>query len=60
MAEGMDFWGLFWLILAFGALAVIVIVLIFAIIEPGPLQNQRGFGRKRKQAEISPDEEEGS
>jgi hypothetical protein len=54
----MDIWGLFWQILAFGALALIVILLIFAIIEPGPLQKQRGFGRhKKRQTDDRPDEE---
>lgn len=54
----MDFWGLFWMILAFGALALIVILLIFAIVEPGPLQNQRGFGRRQpKQTDAPPDDE---
>jgi hypothetical protein len=47
----MDFWSIVWQILAYGALAAIVIVLIFAILEPGPLQEQRRFGRHRTHQE---------
>jgi hypothetical protein len=43
----MDIWGLFWQILAYGALLFLLIVIIFAIIEPGPLQKRRTFGRRR-------------
>jgi hypothetical protein len=43
----MDIWGLFWQILAYGALLFLLIVIIFAIIEPGPLQKRRTFGQRR-------------
>jgi hypothetical protein len=43
----MDIWGLFWQILAYGALLFLLIVIVFAIIEPGPLQKRRTFGRRR-------------
>ena len=46
----MDYWGLLWQLLAYGVLILLVIVLVFAIIEPGPLQNRRTFGRRRESA----------
>ena len=54
----MDGWGIVWQILAYGALAAIVIVVIFAIIEPGPLQEQRRFGRRRQDQEAAAGESE--
>jgi hypothetical protein len=45
----MDIWGLFWQILAYGALLFLLIVIVFAIIEPGPLQKRRTFGRRRSE-----------
>lgn len=44
----MDFWGLFWQVLAYGGLLFLVVVLVLAIIEPGPLQKPRTFGRRAR------------
>jgi hypothetical protein len=40
---------IFWQILAFGLVAALVLLLFLAIVEPGPLQKPRTFGRSRRQ-----------
>lgn len=44
----MDWVQFIWQALALIALGGLVIVIILAIIEPGPLEKQRGFGSSRK------------
>ncbi len=57
----MDAWSMIWQVLGYGVLVAIVLVLIFAIIEPGPLQKPRTFGRRRldEQEAPTPSEDDG-
>lgn len=50
--------ALLWQVLAAIAIGGIVIVLIFAIIEPGPLVNKRPFPRRKRTAPADAEQEE--
>ncbi len=54
----LDPYALLWQVLAAVAIGGIVIVLIFAIIEPGPLTKKRPFPRKRRSAPADVDRED--
>lgn len=51
--------ALFWQVFAAIAIGGIVVVVVFAIIEPGPLVKKRPFPRKRRSAQGNVGREEG-
>ncbi len=45
---------LFWQAIAIIAVLGLLLVLVFAVLEPGPLQKRRSFGKGRKTEEPGP------